>query len=73
MQGFQVTHLTDQHLKDEDAETPPVYRPRVRRLSQHLWGEELGRTTERAGTIAVTHTLLTQPEVCYLNKPLLVQ
>ena len=28
--------LADEHLEDEDAQAPPVDRPRVRRLGQHL-------------------------------------
>lgn len=69
----EFTHLSDEHLENQDAQAPPVDRPRVRGLGEHLGREELGRAAERAGAIAETHALLTQTEIGNLHVALGVQ
>jgi len=66
-------YLSHEHLKDENAEPPPVDRPRVRRLCEHLRGKELRRATERARPVTEPHPLLAQAEVCDLEITLRVQ
>lgn len=65
--------LADEHLKDEDAETPPVDGSGVGRLCQHLWRQELGRAAESARPVAETHAFFAQTKVGYFDVAFRVQ
>ena len=65
--------LSDEHLKDEDAKTPPIYCPRVRRLREHFGSEEFRRAAERSRPISKAHPFFTQSEIGNLNVAFRVQ
>ena len=67
------THLSHQHLKDEDAQPPPVHRAGVGGLGEDLRGQELRGSTEGAGAVPKPHPLLTQAKVRNLQVALLIQ
>lgn len=69
----QSTNLSDEHLEDENPETPPVDGAGVWRLCEDLGSKELRSSTERWSSVPMTHSLLTQTEVSDLHKALHVE
>ncbi len=65
--------LSDEHLKDEDAKSPPIDCPRVRRLREHFGSEEFRRAAERSRPISKAHPFFTQSEIGNLNVAFCVQ
>lgn len=49
------SHLTNQHLIDKHAETPPVDSSGVWSVCQYLWSQKLRSPTECTGPVPVTH------------------
>lgn len=66
-------YLSNEHLKNEDAEAPPVDGARVRRLREHFGGEELWGAAEGARAVAVAHALLAQTKVGDFHVSLCIQ
>ena len=50
-----TSHLSHQHLIDEDPQAPPVHCSGVRGVGQDLRGQELWSTTERTGPVPIAH------------------
>ena len=48
VEGREAVH----HLVGDHAQAPPVHRPAIVLLLEHLWSQVLGGTTERGGGVA---------------------
>lgn len=53
---FCFTDLSNQHLKDENPQSPPVHTAGVVIIRQHLWGQKLWCAAECWSTIPMAHT-----------------
>lgn len=67
------SHLSDKHLKDEDAKAPPVDGTGVRWFRENLWSQEFRSATERGRPVSETHSFLAQTEVGNLDEALDIQ
>lgn len=65
--------FADQHLKDQDAETPPVDGSRVRGFGQHLGRQKFGRSAESARPVSESHAFLAQSKIGYFHVAFRVQ
>ena len=44
--------ISDEHLEENGADAPPIYRLRVASLTEYLWGDLVGCTHRRVGQLA---------------------
>lgn len=68
-----TSYLSDKHFEDENAKSPPINSPRVRRLRQHFRCQEFRCAAERRRPVAKTHSFLAQTKVGNLDEAVGIQ
>lgn len=67
------TYLSDEHLKDQHPQAPPIDCARIRRFGEHFGRQKFGGAAKRAGPVAETHALFAQTEIGNFHVTLRVQ